>query len=88
MKRAGLEAVTLPNLERPVKLHFHDIRGTTVSLLSEAGCTPQQIGTITGHSLKSVHQILEIYFARTRGLAEQAIRNFEETHHEHFLQTN
>jgi hypothetical protein len=47
------------------------------TLLSEAGCTPQQIATITGHSLKTVHRILERYLARTRGLAEQAIFNFE-----------
>jgi hypothetical protein len=33
--------------------------------------------TITGHSLKTVHRILERYRARTRGLAEQAIFNFE-----------
>jgi hypothetical protein len=37
----------------------------------------QQIATITGHSLKTVHQILERYLARTSGLAEQAILNFE-----------
>jgi hypothetical protein len=48
-----------------------------VTLLSEASCTPQQIATITGHSLKTVHRILERYLARTRGLAEQAIFNFE-----------
>lgn len=76
-KLAGLEKVELPSLEEPVKLHFHDLRGTAVTLLSEAGCTPQQIATITGHSLKTVHAILERYLARTRGLAEQAIRNFE-----------
>jgi hypothetical protein len=38
---------------------------------------PQQIATITGHSLKTVDRILERYLARTRGLAEQAIFNFE-----------
>jgi len=31
----------------------------------------------TGHSLKIVHRILERYLARTRGLAEEAIANFE-----------
>ncbi len=31
----------------------------------------------TGHSLKTVHGILERYLARTLGLAEQAIFNFE-----------
>ncbi len=77
MKKAGLETVTLPDISAPVKLHFHDLRGTTVTSLSEAGCTPQQIATITGHSLKTVFQILERYLARTRGLAEQAILNFE-----------
>jgi integrase len=77
MTKAGLQSVTLPGSEEPVKLHFHDLRGTAVTLLSEAGCTPQQIATITGHSLKTVHRILERYLALTRGLAEQAIFNFE-----------
>lgn len=77
MKKAGLESVLLPGSDQPVELHFHDLRGTAVTLLSEARCTPQQIATITGHSLKTVHLILERYLARTRGLAEQAIFNFE-----------
>jgi integrase len=75
--KAGLQSVTLPRANEAVELHFHDLRGTAVTLLSEAGCTPQQIATITGHSLKTVHRILERYLARTRGLAEQAIFNFE-----------
>ena len=77
MEKAGLQSVLLPGSDHPVELHFHDLRGTAVTLLSEAGCTPQQIATITGHSLKTVHRILERYLARTRGLAEQAIFNFE-----------
>ncbi|MFG1463407.1 tyrosine-type recombinase/integrase [Xanthobacter sp. DSM 24535] len=76
-KAAGLDAVKLPGLDEPVSLHFHDLRGTAVTMLSEAGCTPQQIAPITGHSVKTVHVILERYLARTRGLAEQAIFNFE-----------
>jgi hypothetical protein len=44
---------------------------------SPRACTPQQVAAITGHSLKTVHRILERYLARTRGLAEQAIFNFE-----------
>jgi integrase len=75
--KAGLQSVLLPGSEDLVELHFHDLRGTAVTLLSEAGCTPQQIATITGHSLRTVHRILERYLARTRGLAEQAIFNFE-----------
>jgi integrase len=77
MTKAGLQSVSLSGSDKPVELHFHDLRGTAVTLLSEAGCTPQQIATITGHSLKTVHRILEHYLARTRGLAEQAIFNFE-----------
>ncbi|MFH0295651.1 tyrosine-type recombinase/integrase [Bradyrhizobium sp. 31Argb] len=77
MTKAGLQTVSLPGLDEPVELHFHDLRGTAVTLLSEAGCTPQQIATITGHSLKTVYRILERYLARTHGLAEQAIFNFE-----------
>jgi integrase len=75
--RAGLMQTTLPGHEKLVDLHFHDLRGTAVTLLSEAGSTPQQVATITGHSLKTVHRILERYLARTQGLAEQAIANFE-----------
>src|SRR5947208_12096146 len=77
MEKAGLQSVLLPGADQPVELHYHDLRGTAVTLLSEAGCTPQQIATITGHSLKTVYRILERYLARTRGLAEQAIFNFE-----------
>lgn len=76
-KVAGLDSVQLPGLEEPVALHFHDLRGTTVTLLSEAGNTPQQVASITGHSLKTVYLILERYLARTSGLAEQAIFNWE-----------
>ena len=77
MKKAGLQHVNLPGLDDPVELHFHDLRGTAVTLLSEAGSTPQQIATITGHSLRTVHRILDRYLKRTSGLAQQAIFNFE-----------
>jgi integrase len=77
MEKAGLQSVLLPDSDQPVELHFHDLGGTAVTLLSEAACTPQQIATITGHSNRTVHRILERYLARTRGLAEQAIFNFE-----------
>ena len=91
MTKASLQSVTLPGSEQPVELHFHDLRGTTVTLLSETGCTPQQIAPITGHSLKTVHRILEHYLARTSGLAEQAIFNWENSERTKFanqLQTS
>jgi site-specific recombinase XerD len=58
-------------------LHFNDLRGTAVTLLSEAGNTVQQVASVTGHSLKTVTIILEKYLARTRGLSDAAIMNFE-----------
>jgi integrase len=57
-------------------LHFHDIRGTTVTMLAEAGCTLPEIVAITGHSLRRAQDILEKYF-RTSKLAESAIAKFE-----------
>jgi integrase len=58
-------------------LHFHDLRGTAVTMLAEAGCTTPQIAAVTGHSLRSVSTILDRYLARTRPLAEGAIALFQ-----------
>lgn len=60
-----------------VELTFNDLRGTAITMLSEAGCTSQEIATVTGHTLKSVAQILKRYLARTRPLAEAAILKLE-----------
>lgn len=59
------------------RLHFHDLRGTAVTMLAEAGCTSPQIAAITGHSLRTVDSILDRYLARTRALATGAITLFE-----------
>jgi hypothetical protein len=48
-----------------------------VTRFSEAGCTPQEIRAITGHSLESVHRILERYCARTDTLASNAVVKLE-----------
>jgi integrase len=66
MVDAGIEA-----------LHFNDLRGTAITMLSEAGNTVPQIAAVTGHSLRSVTTILENYLARTRHLSDAAIENFE-----------
>jgi integrase len=55
---------------------FHDIRGTTVTSLSEVECTPQ-IASITGHSLRDVAAILDRYCARTDKIAVAAIAKLE-----------
>jgi integrase len=54
-------------------LHFHDLRGTAVTMLAEAGCTIPEIAAITGHSLKHITHVLEVYLSRTRVLADAAI---------------
>lgn len=59
------------------ELHFHDLRGTAITMLAEAGCTTPQIAAITGHSLKTVTSILDKYLARTRALASAAVTLFE-----------
>ena len=58
-------------------LHFHDLRGTTVTMLAEAGCTVPEIASITGHSLRTAQRILDKYLARTGKLAANAIAKFE-----------
>ena len=58
-------------------LHFHDLRGTAVTMLAEAGGTVPEIAAVTGHSLKHVTHILEVYLSRTRHLADAAIIKLE-----------
>lgn len=58
-------------------LHFHDLRGTAVTLLSAAGCTIPQICAITGHTLESATRILRHYLAQTEAIAKAAILRFE-----------
>ncbi len=60
-----------------VDLTFHDLRGTAVTRLSEAGCIPQEIASITGHSLRDVGAITDKYSARTDKIALSAIAKLE-----------
>ena len=48
-----------------------------MTTLAEAGCSELEIGSITGHSAKTVHVILEKYAARTRRLAKSAMSKWE-----------
>ncbi|MGH1575013.1 tyrosine-type recombinase/integrase [Methylobacterium sp. P31] len=60
------------------ELTFHDLRGTAVTRLAQAGCTCPQIATLTGHSLRDVNAILDShYLHRDPALAEEAIRKLE-----------
>jgi integrase len=58
-------------------LTFHDLRGTAVTMLAEAGCTEAEIANITGHARKSVSAILEKYMARTTAQSRAAMAKLE-----------
>ena len=67
----------LTQQEKSRFLRFNDLRGTSVTLLAEAGCEVPQIASITGHTLQSATRILEKYLAMTPALSEAAIQAFE-----------
>lgn len=54
-----------------IDLHFHDLRGTLITWLLEAGCTEAEVGAISGHALTRNRNIRS-YSARSRTLAENA----------------
>jgi integrase len=58
-------------------LTFHDLRGTAVTRLAEAECSGAEIAAITGHSMKDVGRILDVYLARTGKIALAAIAKLE-----------
>ena len=61
-----------------VGLTFHDLRGTAVTRLAEAGCTEMEIATITGHSLTDVRSTLDkCYFFRNQTISQGAIKKLE-----------
>ncbi len=67
VKKAGIAGLT-----------FHDLRGTAVTRLALVGCTVAEIATITGHSLRDVHTILDSnYLHRDVALGDSAIRKLE-----------
>lgn len=59
-------------------LWMRDFRRTSVVLMAEAGCSIPQIASITGHTIASVHKIIEAYWVATKPQAEAAIKLWEE----------
>jgi len=57
--------------------HFHDIHGTTVTILFQAGCNLGEVVSVTRHSLKRAQDILDKYLAHTSTMADNAIAKFE-----------
>lgn len=54
------------------ELQFMHLRHTAITRLAEAECTEKQIAGVSGHSFKTVEQILERYLFRTAALSETA----------------
>jgi len=75
--RDHMKAAGLYHDDKAIRLHFNDLRGTAVTLLSEASCTPQEVVSITGHTMQSASRILEKYLARTSAISDAAILKFE-----------
>lgn len=59
------------------KLEFRDLRGTAVVMLAAAGLEVPQIGSLTGHTMKSAYDILERYGARNQAVAKAAVIRLE-----------
>jgi integrase len=66
----------------PLKdLHFHDLRGTAVTRLALSNCSVPEIAAITGHSMKTVHEILDAHYLGGRlELAEAAVKKLSEVY--------
>ena len=64
-------------LPEVAELHFHDTRGTAITMLAEAGASVPEIAAITGHSYRAINSILEKYLPRTKHLAEMAMAKLE-----------
>ena len=59
-------------------LHFHDLRGTTCTLLAEAGCTASEIAAMLGWTVTTVNQMLDTYQAMTASLSDSAVAKLEQ----------
>src|SRR5215472_310319 len=59
-------------------LHFLDLHDTAITRMALVGYTPQEIASVTGHSLKTVYDMLKNHYLGGRAqLAEQAIAKLE-----------
>jgi integrase len=56
------------------ELLFRDLRRTAILALDEAGCTPSEIASISGHSRGTIISMLEIYAPKSLEKAESAIQ--------------
>jgi hypothetical protein len=67
---ADEHAFTVP----AARLQLRHLRHTAITRLNEAGCSSRLISTVSGHSEKSVVDILDTYVVRTRAGAALAFK--------------
>ncbi len=58
-------------------LHFHDLRGTTCTMLANAQCTPSEIASVLGWTVKTVNEMLDRYQAMTAFQSDSAVTKLE-----------
>lgn len=58
-------------------LHFHDLRGTTCTMLADAGCSPSEIAAMLGWTMKTVMEMLDRYQAMTAARSASAVAKLE-----------
>lgn len=58
-------------------LHFHDIRGTTCTMLADAGCTPSEIASMLGWTVATVNEMLDRYQSMTAAQSDSAVAKLE-----------
>jgi integrase len=58
-------------------LHFHDIRGTTCTMLADAECTPSEIAALLGWTVSTVNEMLDRYQAMTAAQSDSAVAKLE-----------
>jgi hypothetical protein len=62
-------------------LHFHDLCGTAVTRLALSNCSVPEIASFRGHSMTTVHEILDAHYLGGRvELAESAIKKLSEVY--------
>jgi integrase len=59
-------------------LQYRDLRRSAVVRLARAGCTVPEIASITGHSLKTIHHILETYLPPDSTVARNAVTKLDQ----------
>lgn len=66
-----------PGFEQVAGKTWHDLRRSTVVKLAEIGLDAPVIRAVTGHSLKTIETMLEVYLVRSQSMTLRAIETWE-----------